>query len=97
MNRTIRVLLISRIVRHHADRGALPVNRREQVHYGLAIRRIEVACRFIRQQDERVSRHCASDGNPLLLTSRKLRWNGSFDAAKTTIDIGTIRTLSAFA
>ena len=63
---------IARIVRHHADRGALACSS-DQVHHGFAVARIEVSGRFIREQDRGLAAQRAGDGDALLLTSGELR------------------------
>src|ERR1051325_1994408 len=51
MDGAIRVARVARVVRDHADRGAFAVQLAEQFHDRLAVLRIEVACRLVRQQD----------------------------------------------
>src|SRR4051812_20627858 len=58
------------VVRNHADRRAAIVQFLEQRHHGLAVARIEVARRFVREEDRRLARKCARDRHALLLTAR---------------------------
>ncbi len=47
---------------------------RKQIHHLLAILRIEVSGRLIRQQDRRITRQRPRHRNALLLTAGELRW-----------------------
>src|SRR5437867_2418639 len=73
MDCSIGVTGVSRIMRHHADRGALAVQFTEQFHHGLSISRIQVARGLIRKQNGRLAAQRSSDGDALLLAARELR------------------------
>ncbi len=53
------------------DRGADPVHLLEQLHQPLRLAVIEVAGRFVRQQQRRAGNHGARDGDALLLAARQ--------------------------
>lgn len=59
-------------VRHHHDGGSLLVQLAEQLHHLHTILGIEVTRRLIGKDDARFAYHGTGDGNPLLLTARKL-------------------------
>src|SRR4051812_41704560 len=63
---------VARIVRDHADSRSGLVELSEQVHDRLTALRVEIAGRFIREQDERLARNRAGDGDALLLATREL-------------------------
>ena len=73
MDCSIGVTGVSRIMRHHADRGALAVQFTEQFHHGLSISRIQVARGLIRKQNGWLAAQRSSDGDALLLAARELR------------------------
>ena len=60
------------IMRYHDDGGALVVQLGKQMHYLGSILGIEVTRRLIGKDDARFAYHGTGDGNPLLLTARKL-------------------------
>ena len=66
---TVCVPRIARIVSYHTNRSALTVELSQQLHHCLAVCRIEVSSRLIRQQDQWVAGDCARDGHALLLTA----------------------------
>src|SRR4029453_7453626 len=68
----LRVPGKARIMRHHADRGALLVKIGEQIHNRLAVLGIQVPGRFIGQEDEWLGHQRARPGYALLLASREL-------------------------
>ena len=53
MNRALGVMGVARVVRDDANCGAVSVQLLEQSHHGVTIFGIEVACRLVRQQDQR--------------------------------------------
>ena len=59
----------------------------EQVNNDLAVFRIEVARRFVREDDFCVGRQCSCDGDALLLTAgehrRQLSWVNIAEADRT--------------
>ena len=59
-------------VRHHHDGGSLLIQFAEQLHHLHTILGIEVTRRLIGKDDARFAHHGTGDGNPLLLTARKL-------------------------
>ncbi len=59
-------------VRNHHDGGSLLVQFAEQLHHLHTILGIEVTRRLIGKDDARLAHHSTGDGNPLLLTARKL-------------------------
>src|SRR5437899_150207 len=63
---------VSRIVRDHANRRPGLVQLAEEVHHGLAAAGIEVSGRLVGEQNQRLARHGARDGDALLLTAREL-------------------------
>src|SRR5215471_3155377 len=72
-NLTLGLLNEPRVVRNHANRCAFLVQFMQQLHYGFTVVRVEIAGRFVRQQNRRMTGQSASDCNALLLTARKLR------------------------
>src|SRR5689334_18388444 len=72
MDRTIGVRGVAGIVRDHADRGAAAVQLAEQLHDRLAIRRVEVTRRLVREQDQRIAGDGARYRDALLLTAGEL-------------------------
>ena len=64
---------VARIVRHHADRGALLVQVAQQVHDRLAVVRVQVAGGLVGEQDRRVPSQPAGHRHALLLTAGELR------------------------
>ncbi len=63
---------VARVVRDHADRGAFPVQLRQQAHHRLAVVGVEVSRRLVGQQDGRSPHHRAGDRHPLLLAAGQL-------------------------
>src|ERR1700722_15343121 len=63
---------VARIVRYHADRGALAMQLAQQVHYRFAVLRVQVSSRLVRQQDGRRTDQRSRHGHALLLTAGKL-------------------------
>ena len=51
----VGVLRVARIVRHHADRRAVAMEFAHEVHHRLAVHRVEVARRFVGEEDRRVA------------------------------------------
>src|SRR5205085_3084971 len=72
MNRAVGVARITRVVCDHADGRAALMQFAQQVHYRLAVFGVEVSGRLVREQDQRLTGHSASDGDALLLTARQL-------------------------
>lgn len=72
MDGTVGVAREALVVRHHADRRAAPVQFLEQAHHRLAVLRIEVAGRFVREQDHRVAHERPGHRDALLLAAREL-------------------------
>ena len=64
---------VARIVRDHADRRAVGVQLRQQRHHLLAVLRVEVTRRLVREQDRRAADERARNRDALLLTARELR------------------------
>src|ERR1044072_2875751 len=60
------------VVRYHADGGSAVMQLFEERHDSLAVARVEVTRRFVREQDRRLARESARDGDTLLLAARKL-------------------------
>ena len=60
------------LVRDHDDRLALLVKFGEEVHDFDAHRRVEIAGRLVREDDDGVRRERAGDGDALLLSAREL-------------------------
>ncbi len=73
MDRPVRKLGVSRIVRHHADRRARPVQLPQQRDHRFPVLRIQVPCRLVGQQDQRISAQGSRYGHALLLSSGELR------------------------
>src|SRR5690606_5751194 len=69
----VRVIRVARIVRDHADRRAVGVQLGEERHHRLAVLRVEVTGRLVREQDRRLADQRTRDRDALLLTARKLR------------------------
>src|SRR4051794_25649383 len=74
MDRAVGEARITWIVRHHADGGAVAMQLFEQAHNSLAIDRVQVSGRLVREQHRWTSRQRARHGNTLLLAARELRW-----------------------
>jgi hypothetical protein len=72
MNGALGVAGVSRVVRDHADGGALAVKLGQHFHHGLAAVGIEIPRRLIRQEDRRPADHGASGRDSLLLTAGQL-------------------------
>ena len=72
MHRSIGVIGVSRIVRHHADRSAVTVKFRQEPHHRLAVLGVEVTRRLVGQKNGGLAPNCAGYGNALLLTAREL-------------------------
>ena len=68
----LRVGRESRIVRHHADRGAVGVQLLEEVHHRFAVLRVEVTRRLVGEEDGRLAGDGAGHGDTLLLTAGEL-------------------------
>lgn len=69
MDGSLGVLRVTRIVGDHADRGAATMQFGEQFHYLIAILAVEIAGRFVREDDQRLASDCARDRDTLLLTT----------------------------
>src|SRR5262245_44936923 len=69
----VRVVGITRVVRDHADGRAFAVQLTQQVHDRLAVPRVQVACRLVREKDCRLARERAGDSDALLLAAGELR------------------------
>src|SRR5881409_592270 len=72
MHSPICVLRETLVVCHHANRGATLMQFSEQLHHRLAIARIEVAGRFVCEQNRRPASESARDRDTLLLATREL-------------------------
>src|SRR4051794_33887899 len=72
MDCAIGVLREPHIVRHHTDRRAGGVQFLQQVHYGFTVAGIEIARRFIGEEDGWLTGEGARDGDTLLLSAGKL-------------------------
>ena len=72
MNVAFRVTRVARIVRHHADRRAGPVQLVQQLHHRLAALRIEVTGGLVGEQHDRFAGDGARHGDALLLAAGKL-------------------------
>src|SRR5207302_11016818 len=72
MHGPICVLRETLVVCHHANRGATLMQFSEQLHHRLAIARIEVAGRFVCEQNRRPAGESARDRDTLLLATREL-------------------------
>src|SRR6267142_4444195 len=68
----VGVLCVTRVMCHHADRRAPAMEFSHELHHRLTVGGIQITCGLIREQDARVSTHCACHGNALLLAARKL-------------------------
>src|SRR4051794_9318953 len=73
VNLPLRMCRKPRIVRHHADGGALAVQLLQQFHHGFAVARIEVPGGLVREEDRRTAAESTGYSDSLLLTARKLR------------------------
>src|SRR5690606_502730 len=56
------------------NRRSFGMESHQGIHHVIAIGRIEVACRFIRQDEPWATHDCASHGYALLLSTRELAW-----------------------
>src|SRR5690606_13115445 len=63
----------TRVVRHHADGGAVRVQLVEQPHDGIAVLGIEVSRRLVGEQDRRAAHQRTRHGDALLLATGELR------------------------
>ena len=71
-----------RLMRHHDDGDALfAIQRAERLHNLVRISGIEIAGRFIRQQQARLVDQGAGDRDPLLLPARQLARRVAFTVA----------------
>jgi hypothetical protein len=70
MNCSFSVVGEARIVGHDTNRRAGTVQFVEKLHDRDSIAGIEVTCRFVREQQRRVSRKSSGDGDALLLAAR---------------------------
>src|SRR6266545_2963582 len=55
MDSAIGVARVSRIVGHHADCSAFPMQFTKKIHNGFAVSRIEVSGRFVGEKDGRLT------------------------------------------
>jgi hypothetical protein len=67
----LRVRQPARIVRRDADGRAVGMQLGEHLHEGFAALRIQVAGRFVREQDGRPAGNRARDGDELLVAARQ--------------------------
>src|SRR6185503_17744805 len=72
VNAPLGVPGVSGIVRDDADGGAVVMNLLEEFHHLLAALRVQVAGRFVGEQDDRLARDGSGHGHTLLLPARKL-------------------------
>ena len=70
MDRAVRVRFVARVVRHHANRGAISVKFAQKLHHALAVHRIEVTRRIVGQKDGRIAGHRALMLNTIALRRR---------------------------
>ena len=73
MDGTIGVPREARVVGDHTDRSAVSMQFAQQFHHGFAVCRVEVSGGLIGKKNGRLSSHCASYRDALLLTAGKLR------------------------
>src|SRR6185437_13915273 len=73
MNGAVGNRSVTRIVRHHADRGAFRVQLTQQFDYGFAVFRVEIAGGLVCQQNGGLTNEGTRYGYALLLTAGKLR------------------------
>ena len=69
LNGSVGMGRIARIVRHHTQRGAVPVQFAQQFHHRFAVPGVEIPRRLVGKKDGRIAAHGASHGHALLLTS----------------------------
>src|SRR5262245_17027712 len=62
----------ARVVRHHADRGAVAVEVPQQLHHRVAVPRVEVAGGLVGEQDRRLAHERPRHRHALLLAAREL-------------------------
>ena len=72
MNLSIGMTRVARIVRDHTNGCALLVQLAQEFHHSLAVGRVEVSSRLVRQQYQRIARDSSRDRDALLLTAREL-------------------------
>jgi hypothetical protein len=60
---------VARVVRDHADRRPIGMQRREQLHDRLAVLRVEIPRRFVSEQDLRIAGDRACYRYALLLAT----------------------------
>src|SRR6266513_347061 len=72
VDRSIGVLRVARIVRHHAHRRAAAVQRPQQVHHRLAVTGVEIPRGLVGEQDRGIAHHRARDRDSLLLAPGEL-------------------------
>jgi hypothetical protein len=73
MDDTLRMRRVARVVSDDADGGSTAMQFLQQSHHDLAVLRIEIACRLVRQEDRRLRGNRACDRDTLLLPTRELR------------------------
>ena len=59
------------VVRREADRGSVGMELVEHLHHGGATLRVEVAGRFVGEQNRRAARERSRDGDELLVSAGK--------------------------
>src|SRR5437899_8290572 len=74
LDRAFSVKRVTRVVSHHADGSAFPVEVAQQVHNRLAVFRVEVAGWLGGQEDRGLAHQRPRHGDALLLASRELGW-----------------------
>jgi hypothetical protein len=74
MDGAIRVLRVSRIVSHHADRCPFAIQFAQQIHDGFAVAGVQIAGGLVREQNRWSASKRPSHSHSLLLTAGKLRW-----------------------
>src|SRR5260221_428320 len=73
MNGPLSMAPEARVMRHHANGRSFSMEFTEQIHDGVAVLGVEVARRFIRQENARFPTERTGDGDALLLSTGKLR------------------------
>ena len=68
----VGLFFIARVVSDHADGRAVLMELMQQFHYGLAILGVEVAGRFVGQENRGMAHQGPCHGDPLLLAAREL-------------------------
>ena len=70
INHAIRVISVPRIVGYHADRRSALMKLAEEIHHRFAVLGIEIAGRFVGEQNRRIASDSPRYRHALLLTAR---------------------------